>query len=173
MNNKTMKDLGRLYRALTDACSPRGANQTDLTMAQLHPLRAVSMAITKAHALHSMTPDLDVRTGAVLGEVSLDEMQADFGDKPAFDSGLRAEFMLGYKLGFDDSPAATASGIKQARQAAGLTVRGLAAKVGVSPTTITEVEAGRKTPRADTLRRIADACGTTMDQLWPSEDKKC
>lgn len=173
MNNKTMKDLGRLYRALTDACSPRGATQTDLTMAQLHPLRAVSMAITKAHALHSMTPGLDVRTGAVLGEVILEEMQADFGDKPAFDAGLRAEFMLGYQLGFADSQAATASGIKQARQAAGLTVRGLAAKVGVSPTTITEVEAGRKTPRADTLRRIADACGVSMDQLWPSEDKKC
>lgn len=170
MTGETMRDLGRLYRALTDACSPRGANQTDLTMAQLHPLRAVSMAITKAHALHKMMSDLDVRTGAVLDKVSLEEMQADFGDNPAFPADVRGEFMLGYQLGFD---SAVPNGFKKARQSAGLTIRGLAAKVGVSPSAIVEIEAGRNTPRADTLRRIADACGVSMDQLWPSEDKKC
>lgn len=61
--------------------------------------------------------------------------------------------------------------IKECRQSAGLTIRGLAEKVGVSPSTITEVEAGRKIPRADTLRKIADVCGVTMDTLWPPAKK--
>lgn len=58
--------------------------------------------------------------------------------------------------------------IKQARIDAGLTVRALAEKIGSCPSTITEIEAGRKVPRADTLRKIADVTGVSMDKLWPS-----
>lgn len=61
------------------------------------------------------------------------------------------------------------SQIKQARIRAGLTVRGIAEAVGVAPSTITAIEGGKKVPRADTLRKIADAVGATMDELWPSK----
>ena len=57
--------------------------------------------------------------------------------------------------------------IKAARANAGLTVRELAEKIGVSPTTITMIESGRRVPRADTLRKIADLCYVSMDDLWP------
>lgn len=58
------------------------------------------------------------------------------------------------------------NGIKQARMDAGFSIRGLAAEIGVSPSTVADIEAGRKIPRADTLRKIADACHVTMDQIW-------
>ncbi len=58
--------------------------------------------------------------------------------------------------------------IKQARIRAGLTVRGIAEAVGVAPSTITAIEGGKKVPRADTLRKIADVTGVSMDKLWPS-----
>lgn len=57
--------------------------------------------------------------------------------------------------------------VKEARVKAGYTVRGLAEKIGVNPNTITSIELGRKIPRADTLRKIAEACSCTMDELWP------
>nr|DAG60568.1 MAG TPA: hypothetical protein [Caudoviricetes sp.]DAI27149.1 MAG TPA: helix-turn-helix domain protein [Caudoviricetes sp.]DAV05075.1 MAG TPA: helix-turn-helix domain protein [Caudoviricetes sp.] len=44
----------------------------------------------------------------------------------------------------------------------------MAEKIGSCPSTITEIEAGRKVPRADTLRKIADVTGVSMDKLWPS-----
>ncbi len=58
--------------------------------------------------------------------------------------------------------------IKQARIRAGLTIRGIAEAVGVAPSTITAIEGGKKVPRADTLRKIADVTGVSMDKLWPS-----
>ena len=169
MTNETAKNLGRLYRALTDAASHIGANQCELTLAQLHPLRAVGMAISKAHMLHAMTPELDKVATTVLADVSLDEMEKDYGDTPVLTQEQRGEFMVGYQLGLGNLFTKTRS-IKQARQSAGLTVRGLAEKIGVSPSTITEIEAGRKIPRADTLQKIADACCVTIDQIWPQEE---
>lgn len=58
--------------------------------------------------------------------------------------------------------------IKQARIRAGFTIRGIAEAVGVAPSTITAIEGGKKVPRADTLRKIADVTGVSMDKLWPS-----
>lgn len=59
--------------------------------------------------------------------------------------------------------------IKSMREKSGLTVRELAARVGVQPMTISNAENGRIIPRADTLRKIADELDVTMDELWPSE----
>lgn len=57
--------------------------------------------------------------------------------------------------------------IKAAREAAGFTVRGLAEAADISKNTLHMLETGQAIPRADTLRRLADILGKTMDELWP------
>lgn len=64
------------------------------------------------------------------------------------------------------------SEIKAARKRAGYSVRVFSELAGCSPSTLQDIESGRKIPRADTLRRIADALGCTMDSLWPSAKSK-
>lgn len=59
------------------------------------------------------------------------------------------------------------SPIKKAREAAGFTVRELAAEARISKTTLSQIETGQSVPRADTLRTLADILGKTMDELWP------
>ncbi|WP_418668175.1 helix-turn-helix transcriptional regulator [Allofournierella sp.] len=59
------------------------------------------------------------------------------------------------------------SPIKAAREAAGLTVRELAAVAKINKNTLCAIETGKTIPRADTLRRIADGLGKTLDELWP------
>lgn len=61
--------------------------------------------------------------------------------------------------------------LEQAMQDKGMTVRGLADAAGVSPNIISGLRTGSRKPQAETLRRIADALGTTMDELWPSLGK--
>lgn len=51
--------------------------------------------------------------------------------------------------------------LSQARQEAGLSVRGLAAKCGVSSSTIGYIEQGRQYPTVETLERIARALGVS------------
>ena len=53
------------------------------------------------------------------------------------------------------------SEIKAARERAGYSVRVFSELAGCSPSTLQDIENGRKVPRVDTLRRIADAlvCG--------------
>lgn len=55
--------------------------------------------------------------------------------------------------------------IKVFREAKGLSQRALGEMVGASQTSISEYEAGRKTPKLTTLVRIADALGTDIDTL--------
>ena len=64
------------------------------------------------------------------------------------------------------------SEIKAARERAGYSVRAFSELAGCAPSTHQDIEGGRKIPRADTLRRIADALGCTMDSLWPSAKSK-
>ena len=61
----------------------------------------------------------------------------------------------------------TGQQIKEAREAAGLTIRELAAKAGVAVNTVSLIEGGKSVPRADILRKIANALGRSMDELWP------
>lgn len=63
--------------------------------------------------------------------------------------------------------AKTGQQIKEARESAGLTIRELAAKAGVAVNTISLIEGGKSVPRADILRKIANALGRSMDELWP------
>lgn len=55
--------------------------------------------------------------------------------------------------------------IRQARQEAGLTSTELAAAADLSPSYLTEIEKGRKYPRADKILRMADALGKSYDDL--------
>ena len=63
--------------------------------------------------------------------------------------------------------AKTGQQIKEARESAGLTIRELAAKAGVAVNTVSLIEGGKSVPRADILRKIANALGRSMDELWP------
>jgi transcriptional regulator with XRE-family HTH domain len=61
-----------------------------------------------------------------------------------------------------------------ARRAAGLTLRELAERADTSHATIAAYEAGRKTPRVDTLDRIVRAAGFGADidlERRPDEDR--
>jgi transcriptional regulator with XRE-family HTH domain len=79
------------------------------------------------------------------------------------------------------APEATANGvgavtealgarIRHRRQEAGLTVRGLAAAVGVSPSLISQIERGRATPSVATLWSIATELRQPVADLFSSSD---
>lgn len=55
--------------------------------------------------------------------------------------------------------------IRQARTAAGLTQKELAAKLGIVPNNISQYENGTRKPKVDTLRRIAEAIGCSLPEL--------
>lgn len=56
--------------------------------------------------------------------------------------------------------------LRRAREEAGMTMRQLADAAGVSANTISLIEAGRSAPRADVLKALATALGTSMDAIW-------
>ena len=56
--------------------------------------------------------------------------------------------------------------LKLARESAGMSMRQLAEKAGVSVNTVSLIEAGQSCPRADVLAALAKALGTTMDAIW-------
>jgi transcriptional regulator with XRE-family HTH domain len=60
--------------------------------------------------------------------------------------------------------------IRHRRQEAGLTVRGLAAAVGVSPSLISQIERGRATPSVATLWSIATELRQPVADLFSSSD---
>lgn len=55
--------------------------------------------------------------------------------------------------------------IKEARKMAKMTQKELAARLGVSISTLSEYESGKYDPRSDTLCEIADICGVSVDFL--------
>lgn len=57
------------------------------------------------------------------------------------------------------TPHRIATALDEARKAAGLTLRQLADKAGVSISTLWQLGSGRNTPRLDTADRIAHALG--------------
>ncbi len=62
-----------------------------------------------------------------------------------------------------DEEMAVVAGIVAARKAAGLSQAALAARIGSTQSAVARMEAGRASPRLDTLRRIARATG---HRLW-------
>ena len=55
--------------------------------------------------------------------------------------------------------------LRQARQTRGLSLRGLAELVGVSPSLISQVETGRAKPSVNTLYALANELGVSLDVL--------
>ena len=55
--------------------------------------------------------------------------------------------------------------VREARQRAGLTQRGLAAKAGIPQETIARIERGREDPRVTTLDRLLEGCGYGLESM--------
>src|SRR5829696_2399027 len=59
--------------------------------------------------------------------------------------------------------------LKEFREEAGITVRELSERSGVSEDTITKIENGHRRGRGMTLRKLAKALGARPDQLSPEQ----
>lgn len=164
MENNTIQNLGKLYRLLDKACNPDRVNQADLDNATKFPVRGVMMKITLAHKLHKMTPELDNACAYVLNDVDLEDVNNSFALKalPLQQQGM---FQIGYMSPDYKTLGVSAVKIKAARENAGLTIRALAEKTGLSTATIQYAESGKAVPRVRTLEKIANACGVAIADL--------
>jgi putative transcriptional regulator len=68
--------------------------------------------------------------------------------------------------------AETRPRLAQARKAAGLTQTALAEAVGIHQPLVARYEAGFTEPRVTMAVRIARALETTVEALWPLDDKE-
>lgn len=164
MENTTIQNLGKLYRLLDKACNPDRVNQADLDNATRFPVRGVMMKITLAHKLHKMTPELDNACAYVLKDVDFEDVNNSFALKalPLQQQGM---FQIGYMSPDYKTLGVSAVKIKAARENAGLTIRALAEKTGLSTATIQYAESGKAVPRVNTLEKIANACGVAIADL--------
>ena len=164
MEENTVRNLGKLYRLLDEACTPDHANQADLSNATRFPVRGVTMKIALAHKLRRMTPELDNACAYVLKDVDLEDVENSYALKalPMEQQGL---FIIGYKSPDYKFLGISVPKIKEAREAAGLTIRALAEKTGLSTATIQYAEAGKSVPRVSTLEKIASACDIELADL--------
>lgn len=163
MENTTIRNLGKLYRLLDEACTPDHANQADLSNATRFPVRGVMMKIMLAHKLHKMTPELDNACAYVLKDVDIRDIDNSFALK-ALSMQQQGVFMVGYMSPDYKTLGVSAVKIKAARESAGLTIRALSEKTGLSTATIQHAEAGKPT-RMKTLEKIAAACNVTISEL--------
>lgn len=163
MENTTIQNLGKLYRLLDKACNPDRVNQADLDNATRFPVRGVMMKITLAHKLHKMTPELDNACAYVLKDVDLEDVDNSFALK-ALSVQQQGLFLIGYNSPDYKTLGVSAVKIKAARESAGLTIRALAEKAGLSTATIQHAEAGKPT-RMTTLKKIAAACNASLEDL--------
>lgn len=162
MENTTIKNLGKLYRLLDEACNSDRMNQADLDNATKFPVRGVMMKITLAHKLHKMTPELDNACAYVLKDVDLEDVDNSFALKALpLQQGM---FQIGYMSPDYKTLGVSFVKIKAARENAGLTIRALSEKTGLSTATIQHAEA-RKPIRMTTLKKIAAACNVSVEEL--------
>ena len=163
MENTTIRNLGKLYRLLDEACTPDHANQADLSNATRFPVRGVMMKIALAHKLHKMTPELDNACAYVLKDVDIEDAEKSYSLK-AFSMQQQGVFQIGYMSPDYKTLGVDAGKIKAARESAGLTIRALSEKTGLSTATIQHAEAGKPT-RMTTLKKIAEACNISAEEL--------
>lgn len=162
MDAKTIQNLGKLYHLLDEACSDR-VNQADLDNATRFPVRGVMLKITLAHKLHRMTPELDNACAYVLKDVDVGDVDSSFALK-ALSMQQQGVFRIGYLSPDYKTLGVSAVKIKAARESAGLSIRALAEKTGLSTSTVQHAEAGMPT-RVKTLEKIASGCGVTVAEL--------
>ena len=164
MENSTIRNLGKLYHLLDEACNPGRVNQADLGNAMRFPVRGVTMKIMLAHKLHKMTPELDNACGYVLQDVNLEDVENSCSLK-ALSLEQQSVFQLGYMAQDYKSLGVSSLKIRAARENAGLSIRALAEKTGLSTATIQYAEAGKRVPQVETLEKIANACGVSVLEL--------
>ena len=70
---------------------------------------------------------------------------------------------------FDTDLSSFGKRVRQLRTERGLSLRWLAQEAGRSYSYLCELELGKRLPSADTLERLADVLGTSMDSLWRGE----
>lgn len=162
MDAKTIQNLGKLYHLLDDACSDH-VNQAELDNATRFPVRGVMMKITLAHKLHKMTPEVDNACAYVLKDVGIEDVDKSFALK-ALSMQQQGMFQVGYMSPDYKTLGVSAAKIKAARENAGMTIRALSEKTGLSTATIQHAEAG-KPIRMRTLEKIASGCGVTVADL--------
>jgi transcriptional regulator with XRE-family HTH domain len=80
--------------------------------------------------------------------------------RPPLDSSAREHFRA------DDVPELLGAKIRMERLATGLSVRGLAGRVDVSPSLISQIERGQATPSVATLWAIATELGLSVSDLF-------
>lgn len=163
MENTTIQNLGKLYRLLDKACNPDRVNQADLDNATRFPVRGVMRKITLAHKLHKMTPELDNACAYALKDVDIEDVDSSFALK-ALSVQQQGLFLIGYNSPDYKTLGVSAVKIKVSRENAGLTIRALAEKSGLSTATIQHAEAGKPT-RMTTLKKIAAACNVSLEDL--------
>lgn len=100
MTTHTIYRLGQLYRALTDAARPHGANDAEYQNALHRPLTEITKAINLARQLHIITPELNNYCTSVLGDVSPEDIEAERSG-----TGLSLEDQGSFSLGYFKGPA--------------------------------------------------------------------
>lgn len=98
MTTHTIYQLGQLYRALTDATRPHGANDAEYQNALHRPLTEITKAVSLAHQLHVMTPELDRLCTSILDDVSPDDIDAEQAGT-GLTLSQQGTFSLGYMKG--------------------------------------------------------------------------
>jgi len=58
--------------------------------------------------------------------------------------------------------------LRDIRKAQGLTLHALSVKTNLRLAHISQIELGRVTPKVDTVRKLADALGAAMDDIFPA-----
>ena len=167
MTDLTINRLGQLYKLLCEAIgegTERPVNQTDLDNAIRFPVRGVSLKISMAHKLHKMTNVLDEACGFVLADVTCEDMDDSFNLK-AISLKQQGIFQIGYMMADINNIIMPGMRIRRARENAGYTIRSLAEKIEVSPTTIQNIENDKVEPKMSTLTKIAEACGVNVANL--------
>lgn len=110
-----------------------------------------------------MTLELDNACAYVLKDVDIEDVDSSFALK-ALSVQQQGLFLIGYNSPDYKTLGVSAVKIKAARESAGLTIRALAEKAGLSTATIQHAEAGKPT-RMTTLKKIAAACNVSLEDL--------
>ena len=96
---QTPYKLGQLYRALTYAIRPHGANDAEYQNALHRPLTEITKAIKLAHQLHAMTPELNSLCAEILDDVSPEDLDAERSG-----TGLSLQDQGAFSMGYFKGP---------------------------------------------------------------------
>lgn len=157
-------ELGQLYKELATAVyGKRGANVAELQNARIFPMYGISLLITKAHALHKVTPQLDLQIMYVFNDLPDD---VELGTEHPLSLEQQSSFILGYQFGLG-KVAPPNIGLQAVRNRAGLTAKQLAEKIGVTLRQVQRWESGDSRPPLSDAQRLAELLDTDINVLFP------